>query len=339
LSIDLKQLSARLGLSPTTVSRALNGYSDVSAATRERVERMARELGYQPNLAARRLARGHADAVGIVYPLDASDLGDPHFLQVVQGVTDRLEDDRMDLLIASAREHSELRTYERLVKGGRVDGVIVARTRVDDARIDYLRQARMPFVAYGRTADCEDFAWFDFDNEAGSVLAVQELARLGHRAIAFVHAPLHFNFAHQRYAGFRRAMADFGREVRPELVVDGGLARRSGYAAALRLLAVAPLPSAIVVDNHLSGVGVVRALLDHSIAIGRTISVVVYDGMPADSVLMGVRIAAVEQPTDYESGRFMADMLLAQIQGRELAQRHVLLQPVFVGGDSIGPAP
>lgn len=339
MSIDLKQLSARLGLSPTTVSRALNGYSDVSAATRERVERMARELGYQPNLAARRLARGHADAVGIVYPLDAGDLGDPHFLQVVQGVSDRLEDDRMDLLIASARANSELRTYERLVKGGRVDGVIVARTRVEDARIDYLRQARMPFVAYGRTADCEDFAWFDFDNEAGSMLAVQELARLGHRSIAYVHAPLAFNFAYQRHIGYTRAMADFGREVRPELVVEGGMARRSGYAGALRLLAAAPLPTAVIVDNHLSGVGVVRALLDHSIALGRTISVIVYDGTPADSVLVGVRIAAIEQPTDYESGRSMADMLLAQIQGRALPHKHMLLQPVFMNGDSIGPAP
>ena len=111
----------------------------------------------------------------------------------------------MDLLLASARENSELRTYERLVKGGRIDGVIVARTHVVDARIDYLRQARIPFVAYGRTSDCEDFAWFDFDNEAGTMLAVQELARRGHREIAYVQAPLHFNFAHQRHAGFRRA--------------------------------------------------------------------------------------------------------------------------------------
>ena len=122
-------------------------------------------------------------------------------------------------------------------------------------------------------------------------------------------------------------------------MVDGGLSRRAGYAAALKLLAAAPLPSAVIVDNHLSGVGVVRALLDHAIAIGRTISVVVYDGLPADTVLVGVPIASVEQPTDYESGRFMADMLLAQIQGRETPHRQVLLQPVFVGADSIGPAP
>ena len=339
MPIDLKQLAARLGLSPTTVSRALNCYPDVSAATRARVERMARELGYQPNLAARRLARGQADAVGIVYPLDAADLGDPHFLQIVQGVSDRLEDERMDLLIASAREHSELNTYERLVSGGRVDGIIVARTRVVDPRIDYLLKAGLPFVAYGRTANCAGFAWFDFDNEAGSILAVQELARLGHRDLAYVHAPLQFNFAYQRHAGFCRAMHDVGRTLRPELMIEAGLSRRAGYTAALRLLAVKPLPSAVVVDNHLSGVGVVRALLDHSIAIGRAMSVVVYDGLPADTAIVGVRIAAIEQPTDYESGRVLADMLLALIQGRPLEPRHVLLQPVFVGGDSVGPAP
>ncbi|HNB43005.1 MAG TPA: LacI family DNA-binding transcriptional regulator, partial [Burkholderiaceae bacterium] len=147
VSIDLKQLSARLGLSQTTVSRALNGYTDVSAKTRERVAQMAQELGYQPNSAARRLARGQADAVGIVYPLEAGDLGDPNFLFVVEGMSERLEAEDMDLLIASARSHAELRTYDRLLRGGRVDGVIVARTQVEDARIDYLRTAGFPFVA------------------------------------------------------------------------------------------------------------------------------------------------------------------------------------------------
>lgn len=334
---DLKQLSARLGLSATTVSRALNGYDDVSAKTRERVEQMARELGYQPNRTARRLARGRADAVGLVYPLDAGDLGDPRFLEVIEGLSDRLEAADMDLLLASARERTELRTYERLVSGGQVDGVIVARTRVVDERIDYLRRTGVPMVAYGRTAEPDDFPWFDFDNEAGMVLAVQQLVALGHRRIAYLHAPLALCFAAQRHAGYQRAMQAAGLPTEPALVLEGGLSRRTGQAAARRLLAGPQRPSALIVDNNLCGVGAVRALLDEGVRIGDELSVIVYDGVPEDMLPAGLQITAIGQPTAYAAGETMADMLLAQVRGEPLAERHRLLQPVFEPGNSIGP--
>lgn len=338
MSIDLKQLSAKLGLSQTTVSRALNGYSDVSAKTRERVAQMARELGYQPNLAARRLARGQTDAVGIVYPLEAGDLGDPSFLVVIEALSERLEAEGMDLLIASARASTELRTYERLLKGGRVDGVIVARTRVEDARIDYLLKAGYPFVAYGRTGHCENFPWFDFDNEAGGALAARELLRHGHRDIACVNAPQDLNFASQRRAGFLRALGEAGLSVRAEAMIETALSRRAGYAAAQQLLALTPRPTAVFVDDNLCGIGVVRALLDAGLVLGRDISVIVYDGVPADTLLQGPHIASIEQPTPAEAGRTLADMLLQVIRGQPLAQPHVLRQPRLAPGHSVGPA-
>lgn len=339
MSINLKELAKRLGLSSTTVSRALSGYSDVSPATRDRVQKVALEFGYQPNPAARRLARGRADAVGIVYPVDTDFMGNPLFLQMIAGVSDRLDAAGVDVLLAAAREQSELRTYERLVRSHRVDGLIVAHTRVVDERIDYLMQAGFPFVGYGRTGQPDGFAWLDFDNEAGSREAVRQVSSLGHRRIAYVHAPLALNFSHQRHIGFQRGMAEAGLAVRPEYVVLGSLDRRGGYAAGLRLLALAERPTAILVDNNLGGVGVVRALLESGLAIGRDVSVVVNDGIPEDTLLMGHDIAAVTQPTAYDSGTTMADMLLSLIDGRQPAHPHVLLQPKFVAGASIGPPP
>jgi LacI family transcriptional regulator len=339
VAIDLKQLSARLGLSPTTVSRALNGYADVSEATRKRVAQAAEEFGYQPNLAARRLAMGRADAVGIVYPVDTDFMGNPLFLEMIAGVSDRLEPAGFDVLLAVGREESELRTYERLVRGRRVDGLIVAHTRVEDPRIDYLSKVGFPFVGYGRTGRSNDFPWLDFDNETGCVVAVRELAKLGHRRIAYVHAPRSLNFANQRHAGFLRGMAEAGLPVAPEYLVLGSLDRRGGYAAGQRLLALPQRPTAILVDNNLGGVGVVRALLQAGVAIGTEISVIVNDGVPPDTLLIGQQVAAIAQPTAYESGSTMAEMLLALIEGKPLEQRQVLRQPVFVGGTSIGPAP
>lgn len=337
MSINLKELAKRLGLSPTTVSRALSGYSDVSPNTRERVLQLARELGYQPNRAARQIALGRADAVGIVYSLGSDFLGNPAFLEMLSGLSDALERASIDLLIAAATKHGELRTYERMVRGRRVDAIIVAHTEVEDARIDYLQKSGVPFLAYGRTARPEGYPWFDFDNLAGGRMTVKRLAELGHRRIAYVHSPLHLNFARQRYDGFVEGMREAHLAVSAKAVVAGGLERRAGYAAGQHLLALRRRPTAIVVDSGLGGIGVIRALMDAGIGIPRDISVLVYEGVPQDTLLLGLQVDAVMQPTPYGSGQAMGEMVLAQIQGQALVRPHVLLQPELQAGNSIAP--
>jgi LacI family transcriptional regulator len=337
MTINLKELSARLGLSPTTVSRALSGYSDVSPTTRERVQQAARELGYQPNRAARQVALGRADAVGIVYSPSSEFLGNPAFLEMLEGLAHTLEQISCDLLLAAAPRQNELPVYERMVRGRRVDALVVAQTLRADPRIDYLQSAGLPFVAYGRTARPDDFPWLDFDNEAGSVLAVGRLAALGHRRIAYVHAPLDYNFAYQRHAGFVTAMKRAGLEVSGDRVVAGNLDRRAGYSAGQRLLALSPRPTAIMTDNNLCGVGVIRALLDAKVAIGRDVSIVVDGGIPPDTLFTDLQVASVLQPTPYQSGQTMGEMVRALIERKPLAERHVLRQPEFVDGNSIGP--
>jgi LacI family transcriptional regulator len=339
VGIDLKQLSARLGLSQTTVSRALNGYTDVSEKTRQRVVQVAAELGYQPNLGARRLATGRTEAVGIVYPMEMDYLGNPNFLEMLGGVSDRLETAGYELLIAAARQHTELRTYERLVRGRRVDGLIVANTRVVDVRIDYLRQAGLPFVAYGRTSQPHGYAWLDDDNEASSRLTVQRLAALGHRRIGLIHAPTEYNFAQQRYSSFLQAMAQAGLPVPAAHLMVGSMDRRGGYLAMQQMLALAERPTAIMVDNNTGGVGVMRALLDSGLQPGRDISVVVDGGLPEDTLLTGQSVATIEHPSFREAGQTMADMLMALIDGGSPEGAQVLRPVTLREGASIGPAP
>jgi LacI family transcriptional regulator len=335
--VNLKELSAHLGLSPTTVSRALNGYSDVAESTRERVVEAAERLGYQPNMAARRLAIGRADAVGLIYPPDVGDLADPRFLEVVAGMTERFSASNIDLLIVATQRADELATYERLVQNRRIDALIVARTRLEDPRIDYLVQAKFPFVAYGRTARPQGYAWFDFDNEAGTALAVQRLIGFGHRRIAYVHAPPVLNFAGQRLAGYQRAMVAAGLAVDPACVVQSDLGRRGGLAAAQQLLALPARPTAIIVDNNLAGVGVVRALIDSGLLLGRDMSVIVYDGVPVDNLLRGTLVTSIDQPTPRKAGTQMAGMVLDLLGGKPIDQLQVLWQPVITPGTSDGP--
>jgi LacI family transcriptional regulator len=337
--MNLKQLSEKLGLSQTTVSRALNGYSDVSEATRQRVAEMAQECGYRPNTMARRLAMGRTDAIGLIYPLDATYLGDPRFIEVLEGLTARLREEQLDVLIASAGKDDELETYQRLIRTHRVDGLIVARTHLNDTRIRYLRESKFPFVSYGRTADSSGFAWFDFDNELGTRLAVERLAAFGHRRIAYLHADLDLNFAAQRHQGFLSAMQAAGLNVEPAMVREVGVLRRAAYAVTGEMIARPDRPTAIVVDNNQAGVGVVRAILEAGLCLGQDCSLIVYDGLPEDTLLDLKDVTAIEQPTPDKVGRKLGELMLGVLRGVEHTRLQVEWQPVLHPGSSDGPAP
>jgi len=333
--MNLKSLADKLGMSKTTVSRALNGYPEVSELTRERVLRAARESGYEANPMARSLAVGRSNVLGTIYPLLPADLGDAMFLEVVGGMSEALERKRMNFIIAPVSPANEMPSYEQMVRGRRVDGLVVSRTLVHDERIAYLARVGFPFIAHGRTQLDAPYAWFDYDNEAGIRMALERLLSLGHQRIAMVSAPLAMNFAAQRRASFLATLAGAGLATDPRHLVDDCIDRRAGYAGVQSLLATTPRPSAIVVDNHLAGVGAVRALLDAGIAIGKDVSLVVWGSM-ADT-LADIDVTTIDQPNARAAGAKMAEMLLTLVNGASAGALQVLWQPALTPGATAGP--
>jgi len=334
VKVNLKTLSNSLGLSRTTVSRALNGYDDVSEATRERVRKAAQALGYHADPTARRLATGRAEAVGIVYPFGVGDLGDTRFGEVVAGMTESLAVRDLDLIIVSARRNAELETYRRLVDSRLVDGLIVARTLVDDPRIHFLQEQNFPFIAYGRTNSSVPYGWFDFDNEAGARAAAQRLIAFGHRKIALVSAPQTISFAAQRRAGFVNALREAGIQPGASLMIESSFDRKGGYDAMRALLELADPPSAVLVDNNIAGAGALRAIGDSGRKPGTDISLIVYDGVPPD-VAFPYTVTAVAQPTGHLSGKIIAGLIMDEIADRGRCQHH-LAQPCIEPGDTDG---
>ncbi len=335
--MNLKSLARNLGISKTTVSRALNGYPEVNSRTRERVLAAAKEAGYEANPMARSLAVGRTNVFGIIYPLLPSDLGDPMFLGVVGGMSAALEKSKMNLIIAPVSPSNELPSYEQMVRGKRVDGLVVSRTLVHDERIAYLVKKNFPFVAHGRTDLKQPYAWFDYDNEAGIRLAAAQLLEHGHKRIALVSAPLEMNFALQRRDGFVACLSEAGITVDPRHMVANALDRRTGYQAMQDLLACSPRPTAVIVDNHLAGVGAVRALLDAGIEIGKEMSVIVW-GSIEDS-LVGSNVTTIDQPDTSGAGAKMSEMLRALVEGTPPEELQVLWQPVLLPGGTVGRCP
>jgi LacI family transcriptional regulator len=333
--MNLKSLANLLGISKTTVSRALNGYPEVNGRTRERVVAAAKAAGYQPNPMARSLAVGRTNVFGIIYPLLPTDLGDPMFLDVVGGMSEALELAKMNLIIAPVSPQNEQPSYQQIVRGRRVDGLVVGRTLVHDERIAYLSKSGFPFVAHGRTVMKAPYAWFDYDNAAGIKLALDCLLGRGHQRIALLSAPLELNFAAQRRDSFVAAMNAAGLAVDPRYLIPDTLDRRTGYQGMQQLLACSPRPTAVIVDNHLSGVGAVRALLDAGVTIGKEISVIVWGSM-ADT-LAGSNVTTIDQPEPRRAGARMVEMLQAIIDGTPPGELHELWQPVLLPGETVGP--
>lgn len=335
--MSLKKIAEELGLSLTTVSRALNGYPEVAQPTRLAVQEAAARHHYKPDARARGLALGRADAVGIVFPITPGDLGDLQFLEVANAMSERLAQAGLDLLIISATAKDELSAYRRAIAGRRVDAFVVPRTRLDDERLELLQQSEMPFIAYGRSANLRaPYAWFDFDNVAGARLAAERLIGLGHRAIGYLGAAPDYNFAAQRFEGFLGALRDAGLALAPDAVQRGALDRRSGYSAMQRLLAVPEPPTAVLVDNHLAGVGALHAALNAGLVLGRDLSAIVYDGIGPDSVIRS-RITSVDQPTAGLVGTMLAEMVLERLTGVEPQALQRLRMPVLSIGESDGP--
>jgi LacI family transcriptional regulator len=258
------------------------------------------------------------------------------FLDVVAGMSAALEAVNKNLIIAPVSPAAEQPSYQQIVRGRRVDGLVIGRTLVHDERIAFLSKSKFPFVAHGRTQLDAPYAWFDYDNAAGIRMAVERLLGLGHQRVALISAPLELNFARQRKDSFVASMTAAGLSVDPRHLIADTLDRRSGHEAMQRLMACSPRPTAVIVDNHLSGAGALRALLDAGIEIGKEISLIVWGNM-ADT-LAGAHVTTIDQPDPRQAGARMIAMLLELVDGTPASELQELWQPVMLAGSTVGVA-
>lgn len=318
---NLKELAQSLGLSITTVSRALDGYADVSAVTRERVRAAAEKAGYRPNASARRLRRQRAELVAITLPNDPGHIGPPHFLDMLSGCAEHLADAGLNLVIAPVpRGESELNICRRLVDSRRVDAMLLVRTRRKDERVDYLQSRGVPFVTNGRTENSIPHPFIDGDGRAGFLAATQRFLADGHRRIAHVAAPQDYYFAHVRRMGWEEAMREAG--LVPDLYAENFPTEEGGYRAALELLRRPSPPTALVCATDEMAIGALRALRE---AAGDSIAVVGHDDLP-----MGAYVSpalSTMRVTGENLGARFASLLLRAIAG-EPAETLQELHPV-----------
>lgn len=337
MAVTIKDIAERTGKSITTVSRALAGYDDVAPETKALVRQVADELGYEPNLLAQRLQKRRTDTIGLILPTFGPRFSDPFFSEFLAGVGNRAARSGYDLLVSTqAPGPQEIEAYRRKVQGRQVDGFIVLRTRCQDARIDYLRRAGVPFVVFGRTEGVLDYPFVDEDGALGMRLMADHLARLGYRRIACIAPPDELMFARFRLQGLREGLADHGIILEEDRILRSDLTQRGGFAAAQSLLAEAALPDAIAACNDLMALGAMSAAQERGLQVGQDVAITGFDDIPM-AEHSHPPLTTLHQPI-YEIAVTLTEMLLAIIAGRTPQQSQIILKPRLVIRRSCGGA-
>ena len=330
--MSIQNVAACAGVSVATVSRAFNFPDKVTPATRELVERVARELGYVPNASARTLRTQRSQVLGVVLPT----LLNPSFAECLQGVAAAAAAAGYSIIpITSGYRLEEEERAVNLLLAGNVDGLIlVVSNPSTSTTLQRLRQAGVPYVlAYNRHPE---HPCVSVDSEGAVADVVARLVLLGHRRIAMVSGTLSASDrAQQRYRGFLRGMADAGLAPPPLIEVPF---METAVDAIARRLADADRPSALVCSNDLLAIRSIRAAHLSGLSVPAAISVVGFDGIALGEDLTPA-LSTVAQPSS-DIGRHSVELVVqALAAGMALKpDASVLLPHVFRTGESCANA-
>jgi len=281
--INLKSLAEHLGLSITTVSRALKDGPEVKPDTVARVKQAAASLGYLPDAGGVYLRTGRTMKIcSVFFAPEVADYGDAGFLAQVEGVSRTLESDSYNLIVlAQTASQSPLETVRRVFQQRLADGVIFSRTTPMDERARFCLEFKFPFVSFGRTELHSQHAFVDHDDEGGVYDAVMRLAADGHKRIALFNPAGAMTYAGFRLRGYQRALADLGLPWDRSLLVTSTLSVWASQDAVRELLSRDSSVTAIVCANQLSMSGAMEAALEQGMEPGRDgLRIVGFGGMP-----------------------------------------------------------
>jgi LacI family transcriptional regulator len=339
--MNLKELAQHLNLSQTTVSRALNGYPEVGAETKRRVDEAARRLGYRPNPHAMRLATGKSHAIGHVLPSDRLLLIDPHFSDFIAGAGDVYSAHGYDVMLHVGGPEDEEMVYRRYAQGGAVDGVVVMGPRRQDPRIDLLTKLKLPFIVHGRLGDQESgYAWMDIDNRGAFRQAAKLLTDLGHRRIALINGVEDLTFATHRRQGYEMALAELDIPLDPAIITSHQMTEENGYREVKRLLVLENRPTAFLLSSMLFVSGAIRACYEMNLKVGSDVSLIAHDdGLPfLNAEGLTPKLSTVRSSIR-EAGSRVAELLIGMIKEPGAPLPHELWNVDLIVRGSTGPAP
>jgi DNA-binding LacI/PurR family transcriptional regulator len=326
MKVSIKDVAKAAGVSHSTVSRALADNPLITAKTRTRIQRLAQKMGYAPNAIARGLVMQRTHAIGVI----VTSIADPFVSEVVRGIEEIAGNHHYRVFLGTS--HNDPTREMNLVKAmreWRVDGVIVAASRVGSLYKPMLKEIGVPIVLINNQHEGAYWHSVAVDDVRGAQLATAHLIELGHRVIGHILGPKEHASSANRLEGYRRALAQAKIKFDASLLVHGN-GRADGGAQVAELIAHSPKPTAIFCYNDMTAIGALATLKQCGIRVPNDLSIVGFDDIPF-AAYVDPPLTTIHQPKD-EMGRTAMTMLLNLLAGQKID--NVITQGKLVVRDS-----
>jgi DNA-binding LacI/PurR family transcriptional regulator len=329
--ISIKDIARAAQVSHPTVSRALRHSPLVNKETAERISQIAASMGYWPDAVARGLVTKKTRTIGVV----VTTIADPFIGEVVSGIEEVANDHGYSVFLANsnadpAREIRVAQSFQQR----RVDGILVAASRVGALYIPLLGQLKVPIVLINNQHPDEFVQSVVIDNVTASLEAVQHLIQLGHQRIAYIGDQFGFQSDTERFGGYRQALALADYPFLPELVVHGDGKPEGGMQAVEKLLALPTPPTAVFCYNDMSAIGALRGIRAHGLRVPGDISLVGFDDLFI-AAYSDPPLTTVRQPKR-QMGRMAMEILLELFSNAD-KKANIKVQGELVVRESTAP--
>jgi LacI family transcriptional regulator len=321
----IKDVAELVGVHPSTVSRVINNDSRISEKTKNKVLLIIKKLGYTPNAIARGLKTKRTYTLGMLIP----DITNPFFAEMARGVEDEANKNNFNVILCNTDDKlKKERIYLEILKGKRVDGLILGTAHIKDKSILELEKKKFPYILLSRNIEGLDKNCVIVDDVVGGIIVTEYLIKLGHRRIAHITGPLKTRSALNRLKGYKLTLKKYEIEYRDELVGEGDFRIKGGYQVMKRLLKIAEPPTAIFAANDLLALGAIQAIQKKKYHIPEDFCIIGFDDIRLASFVYPP-LTTIRQPM-LEMGALAVKMLLKIIEEGEFNQRKEVLEPKLI---------
>jgi DNA-binding LacI/PurR family transcriptional regulator len=282
------------------------------------------------------LRRQKSDAIGYILSADTPRFAVPFFSEFLSGLGDETALHPFDLLvsIASPGAEAEQSIYNAWAQSRKVDGFILDQIRTHDWRVRFLAEHTIPFVGLEHSSDGIDYPRVEVDNQTSVAGLVGHLTEAGFQRIAFIGGPEQLVISNERLAGYRQGLAEMHLAFDPDLVQVSDLTSEGAYQAAKRLRWLTDPPDAIMCVNDETAFGVIHALRDLGIRVGKDVAVTGFNGV-ATSAHSDPPLTTLDIPI-YETARKLVNLLAAELENRMVEERRIIFTPRLLKRASTG---
>jgi DNA-binding LacI/PurR family transcriptional regulator len=331
----IKDIAREAGVSVTTVSRALNGYSDVNEKTRAKIKDIANELNYSPNALARSLVTNKTKTIGLlVSGMKKESIKDNFTYEILCGINDMSAEIGYDLIFFSTNSTMQKeKSYAQLCRERKVDGVIIQGIKTDDPYLQEVIDSEIPCVLIDIPIESNSVGYVTTDNELGAKNITEYLIDLGHKNIAMINGHNRAFVSQQRFAGYRKALSEANIALQWEYVIDGAFDEEVAYDATLKLLNEHTEITAIVCASDLMALGVMKAAKTLGLSIPSDLSVTGYDDIILASYVSPTLTTVAQDK--YLMGQ-KATRLLAELLEGHTNERKVIVETEIKKRESAG---